>query len=417
MAPTAVSTDLVARLHRRMGLGRRAAELTSVGSSDRDATIARSLDPTIGPDPWLGTDYTIDPSDNGGGRRRRRAQAIAAWIEAMVASEHPSVEWLAWFWHGHFVSAIPEVKNPQFMVDQINLFREGGRGSFEDLTSSVTVDAAMLRYLDGAESTGDAPNENYSRELLELFALGHGTFTEADVAAGARALSGWTIQRSSGRPELVPRRHDDTPQQYLGATGVSDVHGVVRAVADHPAVAAYIARKLAAEIVGPDVSDDVVERSAASFRAADLSIAALLAALVDEVVGGSDGGTIVSSPVLWYVAARRATGAAPDSTQALEQLRGAGQVPWLAPNVSGWPSGAAWNSAATIVARFNLARLVSKATPAGSSALTAADTAALSAALGVPGKWSAATAAALDGLDDPVDRLTLALVSPEFVNC
>lgn len=412
------ANDLVARLHRRIGLGLRSTAVAAgAGAADPAATIANLLDPTRDPDPWDGTDYTVDPGDDGGGRRRLARQAITTWVDALVATDHAVPEWLGWFWHGHFVSAITEVKNPQFMVDQINLFRTTGRGGFDDLTRAVSVDAAMLLYLDGAGSSGESPNENYSRELLELFTLGHGTYTEADVSAGASALSGWTLRRGSTEPQFVPRRHDDTPQQYLGGNGVSDVDGVVAAIADHAALAPFIARKLAVEIVGPNVSDEVVDRCAARFRAADHSIEALLASLVDEVAAGQDGGAIVSSPLLWYVAARRITGAAPAAEAAFAELRAAGQVPWLAPNVSGWPTGTAWGNAATLVARFNLARMIAASTPDDSATLHATDGPALAEALAVPGGWSASTGQALALLDDPLDRLTLALVSPDFVNC
>src|SRR5690606_1397671 len=139
---------------------------------------------------WGDADYTATAEGAPADRRQAALAAIAVWIEAMVTATAPTPEWLAWAWHGHFVSALPEVKNPQFMVEQIRLFRRLGRGSFGELTRAVTVDPAMLLYLDGNDSTGRAPNENYSRELLELFTIGLGNYTEDDVAAGALALSG-----------------------------------------------------------------------------------------------------------------------------------------------------------------------------------------------------------------------------------
>jgi uncharacterized protein (DUF1800 family) len=410
----ATTTDLTTRLHRRVGLGLRFDELADP-QPDATTALAVLLDTTRDPDPWAGTDYSVGPGDSGRGRLARNA--ISVWIDAMVSTRHPLTEWLAWFWHGHFVSSLPEVKNPQFLIDQINLFRSLGRGGLAELTRAVTVDAAMLIYLDGAGSRGDAPNENYSRELLELFTLGHGEYGEVDVAAGAKALSGWALRRGATTPEFVPRRHDDTPQKYLGRDAVSDVDGVIAAITDRHALAPFIARRIGFEIVGPNVGDDVIERCADAFRSSSLSVDVLVTSLLDEVAAGADGGAIVSSPLLWYVAARRITGANPERNAAFEQLRAAGQVPWFAPNVSGWPSGVAWNNAATLVARFNLARMIATATPADGATLRAADGRDLAAALAVTSGWSTETAAALELLDDPRDRLTLALVSPEFVDC
>lgn len=416
MAVPAISPAVV-RLHRRIGLGLRHDEVDTVAGLGPRAAADRLLDAVAGPDPWGDADYTTTAEAAPADRRQAALAAIAVWIEAMVTATAPTPEWLAWAWHGHFVSALPEVKNPQFMVEQIRLFRRLGRGSLGELTRAVTVDPAMLLYLDGNDSTGRAPNENYSRELLELFTIGVGNYTEDDVAAGALALSGWTVPRGSASAGLVGRRHDDTPRRYLGVDGVHDVETVVGAIERHPALGRFVAATVATQVLGPAAPDDAIERAADAFVSRGLSVDALLRSLVDDVLAGVDGGEIVSPPLLWYVAARRITGASPRPRDVLPHLQAAGQVPWLAPNVSGWPSGAAWNNAATLVARFDLAALIAAATPATHPALVAADHDALAGALGIATGWSGTTAAALDRLGTAQERLVLALVSPEFVNC
>jgi uncharacterized protein (DUF1800 family) len=405
-----------ARLVRRVGFGIRPDQLARLATLDDSGVAEWLLASPASADPWGDESFTVGPDDGGGARRQNAQTAISRWTDAIVTSDAPLTDWITWFWHGHFVSALPEVKNPQLMVDQLRLFRTLGRGSFGALAAAVTVDPAMLLYLDGNDSTGAAPNENYSRELLELFTLGHGTYTEADIAAGAIALSGWRVARTTGASAFVSRRHDDTPQNYLGSRGVHDVPTVLAAIDAHPALGVSIARHFARVIIGPEADAATVDLAAAAFRSSDGSIEAVLRALLLAVAGGADGGAVVTSPFSWWVAARRATGATIDDRQVFAQLQAAGQVPWFAPNVSGWPSGKAWDNAASVVARFMLAVAIAQATASDAVVLTVTDIDELGALLGLAGTWSGTSREALARLADPRDRLAIALTTPEFVN-
>lgn len=424
MATPLNDSAIIHRLHRRVGLGLRDGELGRLTSVAVRTQADGLLDAPLAADPWGDTDHTVGFDASRGERRRLTSLAISTWIDAMAATDQPLGERLAWFWHGHFVSAVPQAKNPQLMVDQMRLFRSAGRGAFGELVRAVTVDPAMLRYLDGDGSSGEAPNENYSRELLELFTVGQGpgsegaaTYGEADVAAGARALSGWRVRRDTSVAELVDRRHDDAPQHYLGVDGVHDVDTVVTAIERHPGLAPFVAKQLAREIIGPAVDAVTLAETAAAFVDSGHDVDALLRVLVEQLVRGVDGGEIIAPPVPWFVAARRATGATPAWRDVAPHLLAAGQTPWLPPNVSGWPSGEAWNNAATLVARFHLARLVAESTSLDAGALVAPDDESLATALGLTTAWSSSTRQALDSVVDARDRLTLALVSPEFVRC
>ncbi len=411
-------TPAAARLVRRVGFGLRPERLGEVAALDDRGVAEWLLTTATPPDPWGDTSYTVGPDDPGGARRRTALAAITRWTDAIVAADAPLTDWLTWFWHGHFVSALPEVKNPQSMVDQLRLFRSLGRSGFGELVAAVTTDPAMLLYLDGNDSTGDAPNENYSRELLELFTLGHGAYTEADIAAGARALSGWRVQRATGAASFVPRRHDDTPQRYLGVDGVHDVSSVVAAIGVQPGLATTIASHLARAVVGPAVDVDTVEAAATAFRAGDGSIEAAVRVLCLAVADGVDGGGVVSAPYPWLIAALRSTGAVLDPRTAFAQLNAAGQVPWFAPNVSGWPTGSAWDNASTVVARFTLAVSIAAATPADAPVLDAAgsgDPNDLGALLGLADPWSDTSSTSLTAVTDARSRLALALTAPEFV--
>lgn len=357
-------------------------------------------------DPWDNDQLPIEPNI-----REATVYAISTWVETMVAGESPLVDRVAWMWHGHFVSALDKVRIARAMVEQVRLFRRAGLGPFRDLLRSVTIDPAMLIYLDLRTSTGEQPNENYARELLELFALGEGNYTEADVKAGAAALTGWGLTVEGA--QFRPRQHDDTPQTYLGVEGVHDLDTVVDAVAGHEAMPRWIASRVARELLGTSAAADEL---AEVFTASDFSVAALVEAALARGLAG-EWEPIVLAPLPWYVIARRVTGATPDLLAAARRLQASGQLPLFPPNVAGWPGGAAWFTASSLVARANLAAVLAAATPDG-EVLAAAhgDVQDLADVLGLPSTgFGEASAEALTEAAAGSERLALALITPEFV--
>jgi uncharacterized protein (DUF1800 family) len=302
------------------------------------------------------------------------------------------------------------------MVEQIRLFRRSGLGPFPDLVTAVAVDPAMLVYLDGRESTGRAPNENFARELMELFTLGVGHYVEADVQAGAAALTGWRLGLRAPGATLVRARHDDAPQRYLGVDGVHDVATVVAALAAQPALPPFIAGAVATELLGTN-DESVVAPLAAGFSSGGLRIDALVRSTLEAGLAGASR-PVVMAPVPWLVMAQRVTGATLQPGARLLGLRSAGQLPMLPPNVAGWPGGPAWFASASVVGRANLAAAVAAATEDGQPALevAASGPSALAdvLALADPG-FGPATATVLDGARAPRQRLALALISPEVV--
>ena len=206
---TRVSDDraTIARLYRRAGFGLTPAELDEAVARGVAAEIDRLTDPDAAglpeaPNPWADADLSW-------ARRKVRSQGLIlvdGWLTRMITTPRPLVERMAWFWHGHFVSSMQKVVSASAMATQVELFQRLGMGGFADLVRAVSVDPAMLIYLDGDDSTGTEPNENYGRELLELFTLGRGAYTEADVQAGARALTGWKLTD----------RHDPPPAKLRG---------------------------------------------------------------------------------------------------------------------------------------------------------------------------------------------------------
>lgn len=407
-------------LHQRAGLGLHPDDLAvAVGrgpSSELDTLLATPADPP--PDPWAGVD--LDP-ENGG----RRA-AIGAWVAHLVRTDRPFDDRLTWLLHGWLVSSLGKVPNPRRLVDQLGLFMRDGRGSYPDLLRAVTVDPAMLVYLDGIRSTGRAPNENYGRELMELFALGLGNYTEDDVQAAARALTGWVVRPVDDAARFVPRRHDDTPQTLLGVDGVHDVDTVIDAVVGHPAHPRFVATRLVREYLGdPDAPmaagalDGAVDEVMAAYESSDRRLDGAIRRTLELGLDGSST-PMVTDPIPWLVGALRACGVDPLrlGREAAGRIPELGQVPMLPPDVSGWARGQAWFASSSLIGRANLAAAIAGRTRDDEPLLVALDDGDLDLAathLGLAEPFGTATTAAIRAQADPVDRLTLTLVCPEYL--
>ena len=408
--------DSVKWLHRRAGFGLPPGQMQEATERGFAAELDRLLSASaiadaVASDPWDDESLPFDPMD-----APSRRYAIGRWVDAMIASEQPLVERMTWLWHGHFVSALDKVRVARLMVNQLRLLRSAGLGDMRTLVRSLTIDAAMLVYLDLRDSTDEVPNENYSRELLELFTLGEGNYSEDDVQAGAAALSGWTLERGTGSAVFRPRRHDDELQTFLGVDGVHDLDTTIDAVMAHPALPLFIAGTIADELLGDNDAALVAELAstfaASGFVVSDLVRAALTSGATRDVA------PMVLGPLPWLVIAARTTAARLDLGDAVRLLRAAGQLPMLPPNVAGWPGGAAWFNAGSLVARANLAALVA-ADATDEIVLAAAqgdDPAVLADVLGLPvGGFAEPSRVALSAAPAGRDRLAVALVTPEFM--
>lgn len=420
----------IAWLYRRVGMGLAPGELDRLVPLGVDKVVERLLAPGANgveaqPDPWEPLGLTYD-RDNA---RDQAKMAVAAWIPAMATTPRPTESWLTWYWHGHFATSIAKVRFASLMVEQIRLFQRMGAGPFADLLRAVTTDPAMLVWLDGRDNTRQTPNENFGREVMELFSLGVGSYTEADVAAGAGALSGWKVQRTEpATAELVAKRHDDRPRTYLGRSGVQDVDGVIDAIVSQPECSRFVAGRLAEAVLGEAADDGLVSDLATTFRTADLDLGVLLRAVVEAGLARLDGSAgdlppVVVAPVPWLVAALRATGSRAKPKVLANGLKAAGQVPMAPPNVGGWPGGAAWLGSSTTLARFNLAVAMAQTTDADAPTRQAAAEGPddeLADLLGRPEGFGPATLAAVadarrSGGPPGVAPLTVALASPDLV--
>jgi uncharacterized protein (DUF1800 family) len=421
----------IAWLARRVGFGLAPGQLDELVADGLTTTVDRWLDPSAhgvpaAPDPWIGVPMSVvRPRGKESGRQQRAL--IYGWLMTMAATPRPFEEWMRWFWSGHFVSTLRAVGAPALMRDQLRTWAQYGLGDFPSLLRAATVDTAMLVYLNGNTNQIGEVNENYGREVLELFSLGIGHYSESDVRAGATALTGYVRDVATGLTRFQPARHDDTPQTYLGRSGVHDVDTVVAAIVSHPACGPFIAAELARAVLGPGVDAGLVTRLGRDFVAGGLELRPLMRAIVEA---GLDGAStpMVAAPVPWGIRMMRATQVPWGRLQQnlADMLAGAGQVPLDAPNVGGWPGGADWLSASATVARYNLVGWLAYYAPTTNplvQAATAGHWDAVADDLGRPEGFAAPTRAALAAMSATADggryaaadRLTVAMAAPEMV--
>ena len=406
----------LAWLARRVGFGLAPGQLDAWEAKGVDTVLDELTDPdghsvaTVD-DPFAALTREIVQGQNS------TRDAITAWVRTIIDGQRPLESWMQFFWHDFFAVSARVVRIPGLMFDHFRLLRAHALGNFGEFLRQMTTDGAMLVFLDGTSSTAAAPNENYARELMELYSVGVGQFTEADVQAAARALTGWVVMRRRDDEVFhVPRRHDDRPQILLGVQGVHDVDSVIAAVIGHPATALRLTRLLAAKILGSSVDPVVIERHATLFWDS-FELRPLVRGLLEDGLDGA-GTDVIIEPFPWFVSAVRAVQAPPRGPVVATSLRSAGQIPFLPPNVGGFPPPLSYLSTSATVARFNLASAIAQAASRPTPALAAAqvgDIAALADALGLVAGFSASTAAAISTLDAPADRLAAALAAPDLI--
>jgi len=248
------------------------------------------------------------------------------------------------------------------MVVQNRLFRANALGNYAYLTHQVARDPAMLVYLNGNQKRSQHPNENFARELMELFSMGVGNYTEQDVRESARAFTGWIVPRDGASASFVARFHDAGSKTFLGHTGAFAGDDVIDILMAQPATAQFMARKFLRNFVYDDPEPALVDATAARFRDAKYDVAALLDTLLRSNVFYSDRAyrSIVKSPVELVVGALRTIGVRTSTPRIIGAMNGMDQVLMRPPNVAGWPGGTQWLNQGTVLARLNfLNQLVS----------------------------------------------------------
>lgn len=276
------------------------------------------------------------------------------WIERMAASPRPLEEKMTLFWHGHFTSGAREVRRALFMKEQNELLRKHALGNFRDLVIAISKDRAMLVYLDGARNNKKQPNENYARELMELFTLGVGNYSEQDIKAAARAFTGWSFDDDGY--VFRPRNHDDGEKAFLGKKGKFNGEDIVDIILDQPECSKYLARCLLEYFVRPDPDKQLVNSFAAVIRKHKYALRPALATLFksEAFYAPAARGTLVRGPVELLINTSRSLGIGIQNPLGAERaLAAMGQELLQPPNVKGWDGGRKWINTATLFLRYN----------------------------------------------------------------
>ncbi|MEX0586120.1 MAG: DUF1800 domain-containing protein, partial [Pirellulales bacterium] len=274
---------------------------------------------------------------------------------------HPLRERMTLLWHNHFATSATKVNRLPLMLRQNGLMRRHALDRFRPLLEAMGRDPAMLLWLDGANSVKGRPNENYARELMELFSLGVGNYQEADVKEAARALTGWHLDDE--KAVFVTERHDEGEKTVLGQKGRWRDSDIVRIVLEHPAAGRWLARRLFRQFVSEAESppDALIEPLAEQLRKSDYDVAGCVRTILSSNAFYSEAAwrARVKSPVDYVVGLLRTLSASVPVDDLGDAMQGIGQSLFAPPNVKGWDGGRAWLNSATLVARHNLAwRLV-----------------------------------------------------------
>ncbi len=401
-----------AHLLRRAGFGADPAAIKAAAAAGLDATTETLLHPERVPEnlddtrTLAGLTSLLPETKNGG----TPTQAVKMWwVHRMIASPRSLQEKMTLFWHGHFTSKDGGMQG-DLMYRQNQLFRANALGNFRTLTLAVSRDPEMLRYLNGNQNYKAHPNENYGRELMELYTCGIGNYTEDDVKAAARAFSGWNLR--GGEFRFNPNQHDNDPKTFLGKTGNWNGDDIVDILVAHPATAKRLCTQLWEYFAYPDPEPQVLEALTQTYYASGYDVRAVMGRILRSKAFYSDKArfAVIKSPAQYVVGSVKMLGldkavelALSDITPANEMaympaattmpaapvpampnltapavtpqqaagrklailaglpgaMRNMGQDLLAPPTVKGWDGGTAWINTSTLLARINFANALS----------------------------------------------------------
>jgi uncharacterized protein (DUF1800 family) len=367
-----------AHLLRRAGFGGTNDDVTAFAQLDAQRAVDAMLHP-VGPDVVF-NDYPPELGTMSANLYGPRTTAVQLWwLDRMLRSKHQLVEKMTLFWHNYFATGVSK-SPPEMMAQQNALFRAQGLSNFRTLLQSVTRDPAMLVWLDNRYNSKAHPNENYAREVMELFTLGLGNYTEDDVKEGARSFTGWTLK--NGQPFFNPAQHDDGLKTFLGHTGSFDADDAINIIVEQPIHQRYFARKLLEVFLYSDPEPELIEGVASVYALSGYDISRTLATILRSNVFYSSRAyrAVPKSPVEFAIGTLRYIGAAQIPANLPGVLGRMGQTPLNPPSVKGWDGGPAWINTTTMLARFNfvntlIATTATPSKPPAGAAMVSATTA------------------------------------------
>ncbi|HEY6202637.1 MAG TPA: DUF1800 domain-containing protein [Candidatus Limnocylindria bacterium] len=433
VAPLGNEAARVSHLLRRATFGASAEELEKAQADGYARTVDRLLETKTSEPPVLaGADEASQENPLNPGALQQW------WIDWLTSSPTPFAERMTLFWHGHFTSDFRKVGNQfPFLYWQNLTWRRNALADLKTMLYGVTIDPAMLRYLDLGNSTAQSPNENYSRELMELFTMGPKAFTEDDVRAGAKAMAGWREPRTQAMIDADLKRQQmrtgqpprNTPKAdtvktgiyeaqrgyrgpafaFLGETKAWSTDAVLDKILQQDATAPFLVTKLLTAFVTPTPSDAYVARLAAGYRRSRYDTKALMRDILmsPEFTAADTYRALIKSPTELMIHTAKALGDKTLTRLIAGQGQGMGQTLFDPPSVGGWPENESWVSSNTMLARANFVTSAVQAVKKLPSAANAHNTQ-------IDGVMSAQTLKLLNEAADDRRRWSILLASPEF---
>jgi len=420
----AMGDDLrVPHLLRRAGFGAAPQELEGYRDMGFEGAVQSLLDYQATPESPLSSPPEIPLAYSG--RTVANELYILAdwWLGKMAQTTRPLEEKMTLFWHNHFATGYSKVLNGYLMYAQNEFLRANALGNFLDILTGITSDGAMLVWLDGNANGKADPNENYSRELMEVFTTGRGPYTEADVQAGARIFTGYSVG-ADGAGVWHPDQHDDGVKTYLGQTGNFMPQDALDILAARPETAANLSTELFQFFAYPNPSPAVIERLSDLYFESDYSVMALVREILtsDEFVSQEAYLANVKEPAEYVATALRSLSATAEPLSGAATIDAQGQLLFDPPSVFGWPSGMEWINAGSMLERYNFPLNITAADVFSGEASVAEGVQSLSQALfpdGVPDEMLDVVRTSTAGLTDPDLQVTNAvrlLMSTPFYN-
>jgi hypothetical protein len=351
-----------AHLYRRAAFGANADELVAAEQDGFKTTLARLLDGSPGSEDRY---RMLEAQGKSLARRENAFELRGWWLYTMLHTLHPLREKMVLFWHNHFATSIAKVRRTTLLYGQNCLMRANALGKFGAFLLAMSKDAAMLEWLDSNSNVKAHPNENYAREVMELFSLGVGNYTEKDVREAARAFTGW--HTDDDQFEFDATFHDDGPKTVLGRAGSWNGDDVVCILLEQPANARFLVRKLYRFFVSEThtPSQQLLEPLAERFHKSEGDIGLVVRTILSSRLfySASVFQQRVKSPVEFVLGAVRATttGSVPQQSMVV-RLDSMGQNLFEPPNVKGWAGGTSWLNSSSLVARGNFAQALARGT-------------------------------------------------------
>jgi uncharacterized protein (DUF1800 family) len=351
----------IAHLLRRTEFVAKPARVAELSALSLDAAVDNVLDFTPNGSPTVPAGLAVHDPDNGW---EQYVAAVDWWYDAMKSRPRPMQEKMTLFWHGHFASSwFDGIGRSDHMTHQNQLYRTQALGNFRTLTHAMALEPAMLVYLNNADNRKEAPNQNFARELMELFTLGVGNYTEGDVEAAARAWTGYNADWPNYQYQFYSSRHDNTNKTFFGTTrnwnGPGIIDEILRDNLPKKQIAArYLVNKLWDFFAHPGGPSNVIDALTTVFLNSDLDVRVLMRALLlrPEFYGTTAKQGLVRTPVEWIVAIMHATGLTPDQLGVSWIGERMGQSLFNPPNVAGWKHNAYWLNTSALSGRAQVAR-------------------------------------------------------------